>query len=52
MQALSWHNVDSIVNFLFESENIGQEGGNLQKSAYFKNQKGYLDDIKSIFHSF
>ena len=42
----------STVICLFESGKGGKEGEKIQKSEYFKNQKSFLDEIKSIFHSF
>ena len=49
--------VDDITNYstsicLFESGNCGKEGKNLQKFEYLENEKSFLDEVKSIFHSF
>ena len=37
---------------LFESGKFGKEGKKLQKFEYLQNEKGFLDEIKNIFHSF
>ena len=36
----------------FESGNCGNEVKKLQKLEYLKKEKSFLDEIKSIFHSF
>ena len=36
----------------FESGKIGKEAKKIQKFEYLKNEKSFLDEIKSIFHSF
>ena len=36
----------------FESGKCGKEEKKLQKSEYPQNEKSFLDEIKSIFHSF
>ena len=36
----------------FESGNCRNERKKLQKLEYLKNEKSFLDEIKSIFHSF
>ena len=36
----------------FESGKCGKEGKKLQKFEYLQNEKNFLDEIKSIFHSF
>ena len=36
----------------FEFGNCGKEGKKLQKFEYLENEKSFLDEIKSIFHSF
>ena len=36
----------------FESGRYGKEGKMLQKFEYLENEKGFLDEIKNIFHSF
>ena len=36
----------------FESGNCGKEGKKLQKLEYLKNEKSFLDEKKTIFHSF
>ena len=46
-----------IINYLtstcpFESGKCGKEWEKLQKSEYRENEKSFLDEIKSIFHSF
>ena len=38
--------------FLFESRKCGREGKKLQKPEYLESKKIFLDEIKSIFHSF
>ena len=35
-----------------ESGKCGKEGKKLQKIEYLENEKSFLDEIKSIFHSF
>ena len=49
--------MQTIINYstficLFESGKHEQEGKKLQKFEYLKNEKSFLDEIKSIFHSF
>ena len=41
MQANSWH-----------YKLYGKEGEKLQKFQYLENKKSFLDEIKSLFHSF
>ena len=36
----------------FESGKCGKEGKKSQKIEYLKNEKGFLDEIKNICHSF
>ena len=36
----------------YESGKSGKEGKKLQKIEYLKNERSFLDEIKSIFHSF
>ena len=36
----------------FESGKCGKEGKKLQKFEYLEAEKSFLDEIKSIFHSF
>ena len=36
----------------FESGKCGKEGKKLQKIEYLKSEKSFLDEIKSIFHTF
>ena len=36
----------------FESGKCGMEGKKLQKFEYLENEKSFLGEIKSIFHSF
>ena len=36
----------------FESEKSGEEGKNSQKFEYLENENSFLDETKSIFHSF
>ena len=36
----------------FESGKSGKEEEKIQKFEYLKNEKSFLDEIKSIFHSF
>ena len=38
--------------FPFESGKCGKKGKKLQKLQHFENKRGFLDEIKSIFHSF
>ena len=52
MQANSWHHKFSTFIFPFESRKSGKEGEKLQKFEYQKNEKSFLIEIKSIFHSF
>ena len=35
-----------------ESGKSGKEGKKLQKFEYLENEKSFLDELKSIFHSF
>ena len=42
----------SLCIFSFESGKFGKEGKNSQKIEYLGNKKSFLDEIKSIFHSF
>ena len=35
-----------------ESGKPGKEGKKLQKFEYLENEKSFLDELKSIFHSF
>ena len=49
--------IDDIINYStpicpFESGNFEEEGKNLQKFEYLENEKSFLGEIKSIFHSF
>ena len=37
---------------LFESGKRGEKGGKLQKFKYLDNENSFLDELKSIFHSF
>ena len=48
---------DIIINYStcicpFESGNCGENEKKLQKYEYLENEKSFLDEIKSIFHSF
>ena len=36
----------------FESGKCGKERKKLQKFEYLENEKGFLDEIRNIFHSF
>ena len=36
----------------FEAGKCGKEGKTLQKFVYLENKKSFLDEIKSISHSF
>ena len=36
----------------FESGKCGEEGKKLQKFEYLENEKSFLDEIKTFFHSF
>ena len=49
--------IHDIINYFssicpFESGKCGKEGQKLQKIEYLKNEKSFLNEIKSIFHSF
>ena len=50
----SFHNIINYFTFIcpFESGKCGKEGKKLQKIEYPENKKSFLDEIKSIFHSF
>ena len=52
-----WKPIHDIINYStficpFESGKRGKEGKKLQKFECLENEKGFLDEIKSIFHSF
>ena len=50
MQAKSWHHTFHFhLSFLIWTV---WKGKKLQKFDYFENEKSFLDQIKSIFHSF
>ena len=36
----------------FESGKSGKEEGKIQKFEYLENRNSFLDEIKSVFHSF
>ena len=48
------HDIINYSTFIcpFESGKCGKEGGKLQKFEYLENRKGFLDEMKSTFHSF
>ena len=50
MQTNSWHH--KLFISPFESKNCGKKGEKLQKFEYLKNEKRFLDEIKSISQSF
>ena len=52
MQASSWHH--KLVQFHLSSWiwKVWKRGEKLQKFEYLVNEKRFLDEIKSIFHSF
>ena len=52
MQAVSWYHKFSASIFPFESWKSGKEVEKLQKYEYLENEKGFLDEVKNIFHSF
>ena len=52
MQANSWHYKLFFFHLLFGSGKCVKEGKKLQKLEYLENEKGFLNEIKSIFHSF
>ena len=52
MQANSWHHKWFHFHLFFESGKCGKEGKKLNKFEYLENEKNFLDEIKSIFHSF
>ena len=37
---------------LYESGKCGEKGEKLQKFKYLDNENSFLDELKSIFHSF
>ena len=52
-----YKSIHDIINYStsicpFESGKCGKEGKKLQKIEYLENEKSFLDEIKSIFHSF
>ena len=48
------HEIINYSDFIypFESAKCGKEGKKLQKFVYLKNEKSFLDGIKSILHCF
>ena len=52
MQFSPWHHKFSTLICPFQSGKCGKEGEKLQKFEYLENQKSFLDEIKSICHSF
>ena len=52
MQGTSWRHSCFIFDFLFGSQNNGQEGGKIQKFSYFKSQKSVSGEIKKKSHHF
>ena len=52
MHVNSWHHKLFISICPFESGKCGNEVKKLQKFEYLENEKSFLDEIKSIFHSF
>ena len=52
-----WKSIHDIINYStticpFESGKCGEEGKKLQKFEYLENEKSFLDEIKTFFHSF
>ena len=52
MQVNSLHLNYSDLTCPFESGKCGKEGEKLQTFEHLENEKSFLDEIKSIFHSF
>ena len=52
MQVISWHLNYSTSICFFESGKCGKEGKESQEFEYLENKKIFLDETKSIFHSF
>ena len=52
MQVNSWHHKFSASICPFESGKCEKEGKKLQKFESLENEKGFLDVIKNISHSF
>ena len=52
MQANSWHHKLFHLHCPFKSRKFWKKGKKLQKIEYLVNEKSFLHEIKSIFHSF
>ena len=51
MQANSWHKL-FLFSFVLLNQGSVEKKGKITKIEYFENKKGFLDEIKTIFHSF